>query len=171
MGFFAAFEFTLQQLQENNKMIKFENLAELKSQIGKEIGISAWYSISQEMINKFAEATGDHQWIHTNPEMCAQYSPFKTTVAHGFLNLSFSPKLMAEIFTVKSVKMGLNYGANKVRFMSPVPVNSNVRMKIELLETEDAPPNGIKIIMACTYEIERQQKPACYAELISVLYE
>ncbi len=152
-------------------MIQIENLTELKTHLGKEIGVTEWYTITQEMINNFADATGDHQWIHTNPEMCAQFSPFKKTVAHGFLNLSFSPKLMAEMFTVKSVKMGLNYGANKVRFMSPVPVNSKVRMKATLLEAEDAPPKGLKIIMACTYEIEGTEKPACYAELISMLYE
>jgi NADPH:quinone reductase len=152
-------------------MIKIENLEALKGYLGKELGATEWYTISQEMINNFADATGDHQWIHTNPEMCAQFSPFKTTVAHGFLNLSFSPKLMAEIFSIKSVKMGLNYGANKVRFMSPVPVNSKVRMKAVLLEMEDALPRGQKIIVACTYEIEGQEKPVCYAELISVLYE
>jgi NADPH:quinone reductase len=152
-------------------MLKIDNLEALKTYLGKEIGVTEWYSINQEMINGFADATGDHQWIHTNPEMCAQFSPFKTTVAHGFLNLSFSPKLMAEIFSVKSVKMGLNYGANKVRFMSPVPVDSRLRMKAVLLEMEDAPPRGQKIIVACTYEIEGQEKPACYAELISVLYE
>lgn len=152
-------------------MIKIENLTELKSFLGKEIGTTEWYTISQEMINAFADATGDHQWIHTNPEMCAQFSPFKTTVAHGFLNLSLSPKLMAELFTVKSVKMGLNYGANKVRFISPVPVNAKVRMKAVLLEAEDAQPKGLKIIMGCTYEIEGQEKPACFAELISMLYE
>lgn len=152
-------------------MIKIENLDALKALVGQELGATDWYTITQEMINAFANATGDQQWIHTNPEMCAQFSPFKTTVAHGFLNLSFSPKLMAEIFTVKSVKMGLNYGSNKVRFMSPVPVNAKVRMKAALLETEDAPPRGVKIIVACTYEIEGQEKPACYAELISILYE
>jgi acyl dehydratase len=152
-------------------MIKIENLEALKGYLGKDLGTTDWYTVTQEMINDFAKATGDEQWIHTNPEMCAQFSPFKTTVAHGFLNLSFSPKLMAELFVVNSVKMGLNYGANKVRFMSPVPVNSKVRMKATLLETEDAPPRGVKIIVACTYEIEGSEKPACYAELISVLYE
>jgi NADPH:quinone reductase len=152
-------------------MLKIENLNALKAIVGQELGTTNWYTITQEMINAFADATGDHQWIHTNPEMCAQFSPFKTTVAHGFLNLSFSPKLMAEIFSIKSVKMGLNYGANKVRFMSPIPVNAKVRMKAALLETEDAPPRGVKIIVACTYEIEGQEKPACYAELISILYE
>ena len=152
-------------------MKKLNDLAELKTLIGQEIGTTDWYTVTQDMINDFAKATGDEQWIHTNPEMCAQFSPFKTTVAHGFLNLSFSPKLMAELFKVNSVKMGLNYGANKIRFMSPVPVNSKVRMKATLLETEDAPPRGLKIIIAYTYEIENQEKPACYAELISVLYE
>ena len=148
-----------------------ESLAELKALAGKEMGTTDWYKITQEMINDFAKATGDDQWIHTNPEMCKQFSPFKTTVAHGFLNLSFSPKLMAEIFKVNSVKMGLNYGANKVRFMNPVPVNSKVRMKTILLEAEDAMPRGLKITVACTYEIDDSEKPACYAELISILYE
>lgn len=152
-------------------MLKFENLAELKNHIGKEIGVTKWYNVSQEMIDKFADATGDHQWIHTNPEMAKMYSPFKTTVAHGFLNLSFSPKLMAELFSVKSAKMGLNYGSNKVRFMSPVPVNANLQMSAKLIDFEVIEPNGAKIILACTYIIEGQEKPACYAELISVIYE
>jgi NADPH:quinone reductase len=152
-------------------MLKLENLAELKSHLNEEIGITDWYSVDQSMINAFADATGDHQWIHINPEMCQQFSPFKTTVAHGFLNLSFSPKLMAELFSVKSAKMGLNYGSNKVRFMSPVPVDSKLRMSAKLIDFEDVTPKGAKIIMACTYHIEGQEKPACYAELISVIYE
>lgn len=152
-------------------MLKLENLAGLKEYLGKEIGVTDWYTVTQEMINKFADATGDHQWIHINEEMAKMYSPFKTTVAHGFLNLSFSPKLMAELFSVKSAKMGLNYGSNKVRFMSPVPVNSKLRMEAKLIDFEAIEPNGAKIIMACTYTIEGQEKPACYAELISVIYE
>jgi NADPH:quinone reductase len=152
-------------------MLKLENLAELKTYLGTDIGKTDWYLVDQAMINNFADATGDHQWIHTNPEMCQQFSPFKTTVAHGFLNLSFSPKLMAELFSIKSAKMGLNYGSNKVRFMSPVPVNSKLRMEAKLIDFEEVNPNGAKIIMACTYQIEGQEKPACYAELISVIYE
>ncbi len=152
-------------------MLKLENLAEFKTYLGQEIGTTNWYTIDQEMINKFADATGDHQWIHTNPEMAKLYSPFKTTVAHGFLNLSFSPKLMAELFSVKSAKMGLNYGSNKVRFMSPVVVDSKLQMSAKLIDFEAVEPNGAKIVLACTYTIEGQEKPACYAELISVIYE
>lgn len=152
-------------------MLKLENLGGLKEYLGKEIGVTDWYTVTQDMINKFADATGDHQWIHINEDMAKMYSPFKTTVAHGFLNLSFSPKLLAELFSVKSAKMGLNYGSNKVRFMSPVPVNSKLRMEAKLIDFEVIEPKGAKIIMACTYIIEGQEKPACYAELISVIYE
>ena len=151
-------------------MKTFQNLAELKTQIGQEIGTTPYLTVTQEMINDFAKATLDFQWIHIDVEMAKKFSPFKTPVAHGFLTLSLAPKFMADLFSVASVKMGVNYGANKIRFTSAVPSGSNVRMKGTLQEVEDV-PNGIKIVMNCIFEIENQAKPACIAELISVLYE
>jgi acyl dehydratase len=127
--------------------------------------------ITQEMINDFAKATHDFQWIHVNEEMAKKYSPFKAPVAHGFLTLALAPKFFAELFSVKSVKMGVNYGANKIRFTSAVPSGSKVRMKASLIETEEIQPTGLKITVNCVFEIEGLEKPVCIAELISILYE
>ncbi|HEV7349152.1 MaoC family dehydratase [Telluribacter sp.] len=152
-------------------MKTFETLVKLTSCLGQEIGVSPYLTITQDMINDFAKATGDHQWIHVDVEKARQFSPFKTPVAHGFLTLSLAPRLMADLFRVLSVKMGVNYGANKVRFTSVVPSGSQVRMRATLLETEEVPNHGLKIIVQCIFELEGQEKPACVAELISVLYE
>lgn len=152
-------------------MIQFKNLLELKNFVDKEIGTSEYLIITQEMINDFAKATNDAQWIHVNEEMAKKYSPFKRTVAHGFLTLSLAPQFFTQLFSVASVKMGLNYGANKVRFTSAVPSGSKVRMKASLLEAEESQPNGLKITVNCIFEIEGVEKPVCIAELISILYE
>lgn len=152
-------------------MLIFKNLAALKAKQGEEIGHSPYLTVTQTMINDFAKATQDFQWIHTNVEMAQQYSPFKTPVAHGFLTLSLAPKFMADLFTVESVKMGVNYGTNKIRFTAAVPVDSQVRMHATIQEIEDIKPSGLKITMACVFEIKGQEKPACVAELITALYE
>ncbi|MFN8353177.1 MAG: MaoC family dehydratase [Spirosomataceae bacterium] len=152
-------------------MQTFQNLTELKAAVGQELGTTDWTLVTQEMINDFAKATGDHQWIHVNQEMAEKYSPFKTTIAHGFLTLSLAPKLMYELYAVKTVKMGLNYGANKVRFTDAVPSGSKVRMKASIKSTEDFPNNGLKVEMTCVFEREGSEKPVCIAELISVLFE
>ncbi len=154
----------------SNPMKTFTNLSELKTMVGQELGSTPYLTVTQEMINDFAKATLDFQWIHTDVEMDKKFSPFKTPVAHGFLTLSLAPKFMADLFTVSSVKMGVNYGANKIRFTSAVPSGSNVRMTGTLISVEDI-ENGIRLIMKCVFEIEGQSKPACVAELISVLYE
>ena len=152
------------------KMLIFKDLAALKGHIGKELGTSSWQMLTQEKINDFAKATLDDQWIHVDEEK-AKLSPFGGTIAHGFLSLSFSPKFMYEMFKVESAKMGLNYGTNKVRFISPVPVNSRVRMKATLRAVEDMQPNGAKLIIDAIFELEGSEKPACVAELLSVIYE
>lgn len=152
------------------EMLIFKDLAELKTYVGKELGTSSWQTLTQEKINDFAKATLDDQWIHVNVEK-AKLSPFGGTIAHGFLSLSFSPKFMYEMFKVESAKMGLNYGTNKVRFISPVPVNSRVRMKATLKEVEDMQPSGAKLIINAVFELEGSEKPACVAELLSVIYE
>jgi acyl dehydratase len=151
-------------------MMTFETLSELKTQLGNEIGVTDYLTVTQEMINDFAKATLDFQWIHVDVEMAKKYSPFKAPVAHGFLTLSLAPKFMADLFKVNSVKMGVNYGANKIRFTSPVPVDSRVRMRGTLLTSEDV-LNGVRITMNCIFEIEGQEKPACVAELVSMLFE
>jgi acyl dehydratase len=152
-------------------MTTFANLAELKAAVGQALGPTPYLTVTQEMINDFAKATLDFQWIHVDVEMAKQYSPFKTPVAHGFLTLSLAPKFMADLFKVTSVKMGVNYGANKIRFTSAVPAGSNVRMSATVAEIEDIANSGVRLTMNCTFEIENQAKPACVAELISVLYE
>ncbi|MEZ4900541.1 MAG: MaoC family dehydratase [Spirosomataceae bacterium] len=152
-------------------MITFDTLTDFRAYIGQDLGTTEWVTITQEMVNDFAKATGDEQWIHVSPEMAAQYSPFKTTIAHGFLTLSLAPKFMYELYQVKSVKMGLNYGTNKVRFTSPVPTGSRVRMQATLKEVEDQAPNGIKATVSLIFELEGSTKPACVAEMISLMFE
>ena len=152
-------------------MQTFPDLASLKSKVGQEIGTTPYMTVTQEMINDFARATQDFQWIHLDVEKAKKFSPFKTPVAHGFLTLSLAPKFMADLFEVESVKMGINYGANKIRFTSAVPSGSQVRMRASLMEAEEVKPSGLRITMNCIFEIEGQEKPACVAELISMLYE
>lgn len=151
-------------------MLTFTNLAEFSDHAGQSLGETAYMTITQDMINLFAQATGDHQWIHTDPDQAAQLSPYKTTIAHGFLTLSLAPKLMAELYRIESVKMGINYGSNKVRFTNAVPVGSHLRLKAQLQSVE--PQNkGVRVITECIFEIEGNPKPACIAELITLLFE
>jgi len=152
-------------------MLQFKNLTEFKSMVGKELPSTEWYTISQQMINDFANATLDKQWIHVDEERAAKESPFKSTVAHGFMSVAMISRMLEGMFTVESVKMGLNYGLNKVRFPNPVPVNSNLRMLTAIKDIEDIENNGIKVIFTCVIEIQGKKKPACYAEFLAVLYE
>ena len=149
--------------------ITIASIAQLKTMQGKEVAVSDWVQVTQERINLFAEATGDHQWIHVDAER-AKSSPFKSTIAHGFLTLSLVPELHANAMEMPSVKMGVNYGLNKVRFTNPVPAGSRVRGRFSLKEVEDI-PGGAQVTMNCTIEIEGQEKPACIAEMISRRYE
>ena len=152
-------------------MLQFKNLTEFKSMVGKELPSTEWYTISQEMINDFANATLDKQWIHVDEERAAKESPFKSTVAHGFMSVAMISRMLDGMFSVESVKMGLNYGLNKVRFPNPVPVNSNLRMIATIKDIEDIENNGVKVIFTCVIEIQGKKKPACYAEFLAVLYE
>lgn len=149
----------------------FENFEAFKFMVGKPLPTGNWYIITQQMINDFANATLDKQWIHVDENRAKKESPFKTTVAHGFMSVSMISKLLEEQFAIKSVKMGLNYGLNKVRFPNPVPVNSELRMHATVKEIEDLGLNGIKITFSCTIEIKGQEKPACVAEFIAALFE
>lgn len=149
----------------------FKDFSEFKSMIGKELPTGNWYKITQQMINDFANATLDKQWIHVDEKRAAKESPFKKTVAHGFMSVAMISKLLEEAFSIQSVKMGLNYGLNKVRFPNPVPVNSELRMHTVVKEVEDLANNGIKVTFLCTIEIKGQEKPACVAEFLAALYE
>ncbi|UAM99935.1 MaoC family dehydratase [Polaribacter litorisediminis] len=153
------------------KPIVFDNFSAFSKMLGKELPIGDWYSVTQQMINDFANATLDKQWIHVDEKRAAKESPFKSTVAHGFMSVSMISNILAETFTIKSVKMGLNYGLNKVRFPNPVPVNSKLRMLTTVKEIEKIANNGIKVTFSCTIEIKGQEKPACVAEFLAALFE
>ncbi|BBB66900.1 MaoC family dehydratase [Undibacterium sp. YM2] len=150
-------------------MREFNSLAELKDLIGQEVAHSEWVEISQERVNTFADATGDHQWIHIDVERAKRESPFGGPIAHGFLTLSLLPMLVANAIKLTYVKMGVNYGLNKVRFPSPVPVGSRVRARLKLLEIEDI-KDGAQFTWEVTIEREGQDKPVCVAESISRAY-
>lgn len=147
----------------------FQNIEEIKAAVGEIIGESPWLKISQDIIDDFAKATFDEQWIHVNPALAAQ-SPFGSTIAHGLLTLSLSPKFMYEIYEVKNSKMGINYGSDKVRFLQPIKVNSKVKMVAKLLEVTEAPNNGLKMKIEGTYFVENNPRTVCVAELLSVIY-
>jgi len=138
---------------------------------GKALPESNWYKVTQQMINDFANATLDKQWIHVDENRAEKESPFKSTVAHGFMSVSMISKLLEESFSVKSIKMGLNYGLNKARFPNPVPVNSQLRMISMVKDIEEISNNGFKVTFICTIEIKGQDKPACVAEFIAALFE
>ncbi|MFC1415005.1 MaoC family dehydratase [Streptacidiphilus sp. N1-12] len=146
----------------------FATLDDLRAAIGTELGVSDWIRIDQQQVDQFASATGDHQWIHTDPERAAK-GPFGTTIAHGFLTLSLLPVIGEGLFQVDGVRMGVNYGTNKVRFPAPVPVGSRVRGRVELLEVDDV-PGGVQLVTKVTVEREGGDKPVCVAESVSRLY-
>jgi acyl dehydratase len=149
------------------KTISFEELPTL---VGQEIGVSDWRTIDQDRINKFAEATGDHQWIHVDVERAKKEMPGGKTIAHGYLTLSLVPMMGAGILRVTGVSRGIHYGCNKVRFTNMVTVGSRVRGRQKLLST-DARSGGMQMINEFTIEIEGQDRPACVAETISLIYK
>ena len=142
---------------------------ELKGLIGEHLGYSPYVSVSQEQVNQFAEATGDHQWIHVDVEK-ATAGPFGAPIAHGYLTLSLGPTLYPQVVSIGGYSMGVNYGTNKVRFMSPVKVGSNVRLGVKLLDVSDI-PGGIQSTMEFTFECEGADKPSCVAEVVFLSYE
>jgi acyl dehydratase len=147
------------------------DIQELQSLVEQEVAVGDWLEITQERINQFADATNDHQWIHVDPERCRRESPFGTTIAHGYLTLSLIPYLSQQSFAIRQpFRMGINYGSNRVRFTSPVPVGSRIRNRMTLLEVS-AFPGGWQARWQVTIEIEGKEKPACVAEVISRLCE
>jgi acyl dehydratase len=141
---------------------------ELKSKIGKELGVSDWHEVTQERINAFAESTEDFQWIHVDPER-AKDTPFGGTIAHGLYTLSLGPKFSYSLFSLEGFAFGLNYGYDRVRFPAPVPVGSKVRMRATLTKVDDV-PGGLQITITQTFEIEGGEKPVCVAESLSRAY-
>jgi acyl dehydratase len=149
-------------------MRTFDKISDLQPLVGQELGVSEWMTITQEQINKFADATGDHQWIHIDPER-AKSGPFGTTIAHGFLTLSLLPEMTAKAFRVTETRMGVNYGLNKVRFPSPVPAGSKVRGRFKLIEYIPL-EGGAQMTVECTMEREGSDKPVCVAESLARRY-
>ena len=150
--------------------LHFKNLEEFKSMKGKNLPHSRWLTITQEMINDFANATLDKQWVHIDEERAKRESPFKTTIAHGFMSLAMLSKMLEDLFLIESLKMGLNYGLNKVRFPHPVPVNSRLQMQASIKDIEDQ-HGGVKITFSCLVVIDGIDKPACVAEFLAIMFE
>lgn len=149
------------------KTVSFEDLPTL---VGQEVGVSDWVEIDQARINTFADATGDHQWIHVDVERAKKEMPGGKTIAHGYLTLSLIPMLGAQTLRITGVSRGINYGCNKVRFTNMVPVGSKVRARQKLLSVE-AKSGGQQMTNEMTIEIDGQQRPACVAETISLVYK
>jgi acyl dehydratase len=145
------------------------SLAELPGYVGKHLGTSEWHTVDQAQINAFADATGDHQWIHVDLEK-AKAGPFGTTIAHGYLTLSLGPEFIFQILQVTGAKLVINYGLNKTRFPSTLPAGSRVRLSAELTSVEPF-PGGLQCVITETFEVENQAKPACVAEVVFRYYE
>ena len=148
-------------------MLEVERAADLKAYEGKEIGVSDWYIVTQEQIDKFADATGDHQWIHVDVERATK--ELGAPIAHGYLILSIIPFLARNIIGYKGIGRFLNYGCNKVRFANVVPVGKRIRLQLKLLNVEQRGA-GLQITSQCTVEIEGEERPACVAETVAVAY-
>jgi acyl dehydratase len=148
-------------------MRTFTTLDEVQAEAGNEIGTSDWHQISQQQVDAFADATGDHQWIHVDVER-AKDGPFGRTIAHGYLTLALVPMFSGQVFSLETPGAKLNYGVNKVRFPNPVPVGSNVRARISFGDVTDLPA-GKQLIQKYVIEIEGQDKPACVAETVVLL--
>ena len=146
-------------------MLTINGIDDLKAKVGEELGASDWYDVTQERIDAFADATGDHQWIHVDPER-AKETPFGGTIAHGLFTLSLGPVFGEQVFTISGVAFALNYGYGKVRFPAPVPVGSKLRMRATLSAVEDV-AGGVQMTVTQTFEVEGGDKPVCVAEQVS----
>ena len=142
--------------------------ADLMAHVGQHLGYSDYITVSQEQVQMFADATGDHQWIHLDVER-AKTGPFGQTIAHGYLTLSLAPVLLGKVWSVEGVKMGVNYGTNKVRFMAPVPVGAKLRVGASLAAAEEI-AGGVQVTVQATFECEGAAKPSCVADLIFRYY-
>jgi acyl dehydratase len=150
-------------------MKTFQTLAELPAHVGQEVAVSEWLTVTQEQINLFAQATGDHQWIHVDVDK-ANAGPFGAPIAHGFLTLSLIPKFFETAIRVENARMGVNYGLNRVRFTAPVPVGSRLRAHLKLLECKPIESNGYQMTWEVTVEREGSERPVCIAESLSRRY-
>ncbi len=149
-------------------MLAINGIDDLRARVGEELGASAWYEVTQARVDAFADASGDHQWIHVDPER-AKATPFGGTIAHGLLTLSLGPQLGAEIFTIENVAFALNYGYGRVRFPAPVPVGSRLRMRATLAAVDDV-ASGVQLTVTQTFEVDGGEKPVCVAESLVRVY-
>jgi len=147
-----------------------ESFDAMRALAGSEIGVSDWLTVSQERIDTFADATGDHQWIHVDVARARDEMPGGRTIAHGYLTLSLVPQMVQSIWRLDGVAHGLNYGSNKVRFTAPVPAGGRVRARYRLKKTEDVKGGGLRLTGEVTVELEGSDRPACVAEIMSIFY-
>ncbi|WP_024506069.1 MaoC family dehydratase [Bradyrhizobium sp. ARR65] len=148
----------------------FDGFDEIKSAVGQEVGASEWVEITQDRINQFAEATCDEQWIHVDQERAKEELPGGRTIAHGLLSLSLAPRFIRSVMSLRGLRNTLNYGADRIRYLSPVPAGSRIRGRTTIAEVEDVPPDGLRVNYHMVIEIEGAQRPACVAELIALHY-
>jgi acyl dehydratase len=150
-------------------MKTLQNLAELPALVGHEVAVSDWLTVTQEQVDLFAKATGDHQWIHVDVER-AKAGPFGAPIAHGFLTLSLIPRFFETSMEIRNTRMGVNYGLNKVRFTAPVPVGSRLRARMKLLACESIDNDGVQMTWLVTVEREGSDRPVCIAESLTRRY-
>jgi acyl dehydratase len=148
----------------------FSEFSEFKSAVGTEIGASEWIEITQDRINRFAEATCDEQWVHVDQDRAKQELPGGKTIAHGLLSLSLAPMFIRSVMGLKGLRNTLNYGAERIRYLSPVSAGSRIRGRTSIAEVEEVPPDGLRVNYHMVIEIEGGQRPACVAELIALHY-
>jgi acyl dehydratase len=146
----------------------FNGFDEIKSAVGTEVGTSDWIEISQDRIDKFADATCDEQWIHVDQDRAKYLLPGGKTIAHGLLSLSLAPMFIRSVMGLKGLRNTLNYGADRIRYLSPVPAGSRLRGRTTVAEVEDVPPDGLRVHYRLVVEIEGGERPACVAELIAL---
>jgi acyl dehydratase len=150
-------------------MRTFASVADLRAAKGEQLGYGDWLVVEQDRVNQFADATGDHQWIHVDPER-AKSGPFGTTIAHGYLTLSLVPLLASQVYRVEGVRMGINYGLNRVRFPNTVPVGGRIRAGVEIIDVADVEGGGVQLTNRVTIELEGSPKPCCVAETVVRIY-
>ncbi len=151
-------------------MLKVEKPSDLLQHVGETLGPSEWLTVTQEVIDKFADATGDHQWIHVDVERAKKELPGGKTIAHGYLTLSLLPRLAPTLMKVEKRRRGVNYGSNRVRFTAPVPAGARIRLKQRLVKVEPVEDNGLRITSEMTMEVEGNTRPAMVAETLSIVY-
>ena len=149
-------------------MREFKSLGELKSAAGQAIGVSPWMTVTQDLIDRYADVIDDHQWIHVDPARAAR-SPLGTTIAHGYLTLSLIPAMIRNLFSVAGVAARLNYGSNRVRFLAPVPRDGRIRTHLKVLSAQEGADGSLRVAWQATVELEGSEKPACIAEIVTLM--